>query len=135
MKTITTIEGLMSELESGNYNYYGLRGASEHDIEIGGRGYLDCSFNLVVDCNTRDCEYKKGVERLSGSSAIQVDSYIDEVENIKSYNEAKGYANNHHHTDIVYLLGDSDSEYGEDENEIILGHNGYGADVVAIVKL
>ena len=33
------------------------------------------------------------------------------------------------------LIRDKHFEWGEDENEVVLGHNGYGADVVAVVKL
>ena len=37
--------------------------------------------------------------------------------------------------DTVLLLGSSQMDYGEDDNEVILGDNGYGADVIAIVEI
>ena len=48
---------------------------------------------------------------------------------------ASGYAHNHHGTDIVLLIADKCSEAGADEGEIVLGSNGCGADVVAIVEI
>lgn len=134
MKKITTIAELREALENSNYNYYGLRGATEHDIEIvnSGRDYLDCSYDL--SCR-RDCDYDETAEQLNGTCAIEVDAFwMNDDALAERYNEAKGYANNHHCTDIVYLIADKNGESGEDENEIILG-NGYGADVIAIVEL
>lgn len=134
MKTITTVEELMNELENGGYNYYGLRGASEHDLEIldSGRDYLDCSLDLWDE---RDCDLKDDVDCLNGTSAIFVDDYMS-LDVLKDrYTTALGYATNHHGTQTVYLLGDKNGEYGDDEGEIVLGSNGCGADVLAIVNL
>lgn len=130
MKKITTVAELMDELTKSGY--FGLRGASEHDIEIADRGYLDCSLDLF---DRRDCDYDEDADLLSGTSAISVNDFMSEDELTARYNDALGYAQNHHGTNTVYLLSDDCKEYGEDENEVILGHNGYGADIVAIVEL
>lgn len=130
MKTITTIAELMEILN--NSKNYGLRGASEHDIEIADRGYLDCSLDIW---DARDCDYDEDADKLNGTSAIYVSNELGEVEVINRYNMAQGYAKNHHMTNVVYLISDSSFEWGIDDNEIVLGHNGYGADVEAIVEL
>lgn len=124
MKTITTISELMAELESGEYNYYGLRGATEHDVEVADRGYLDCSYDADDDVVVGD---------LNGTCGLNVHEYNSESELMERYNRAlKIYA---WKTKTVYLIADKNCEYGVDEDEVILGGNGYGADVVAIVKL
>lgn len=134
MKTITTVEELMNELENGGYNYYGLRGASEHDKEIldSGRDYLDCSLDLWGE---RDCDFEDDVDCLNGTSAISVNDYMSLDELKERYNKALGYATNHHGTQTVYLLADKNGDYGDDEHEVVLGSNGCGADVLAIVIL
>lgn len=132
MKKITTLNELMEVLEDAEYNYYGLRGASKHDLEIVDRGYLDCSQDL---CDRRDCDYDEDAADLNGTCAIAVSEYDSEKELKKCYEMAKGYATNHHGTGVVYLVAGRRSEYGEDECEIIINTNGYGADVLAIVEL
>lgn len=139
MKKITNISELMEELENG-HGIFGFRGASEYDVEhraeFEERGYLDCSFDLW---DSRDCEYIENTDRLNGTSAIFAaqggDNWLDEEDVKAAYDVALGYAHNHHFTDLVYLVKDDHSEYGEDEHEVVLGHNGYGADIVAIVEL
>lgn len=131
MKTITTIEELMNELENGS-GYWGVRGASEHDIEVSDRGYLDCSLDLF---DRRDCDYDEEAEMLNGTCAIGINSFMEEGTIEERYEQAMRYASNHHMTNVVYLLNDSNCEYGEDENEVILGSNGYGANIVAIVDI
>lgn len=130
MKKITSIDELMNELENGEYNYYGLRGASEHDLEVADRGYLDCSYDAFQTENRDDLENN---EMLNGTCAIDVSEYCSEKEIMRKYNLAKNYAKADR-TNTVYLLGDSNSEYGTDDEEVILGSNGYGADVIAIVE-
>lgn len=139
MREITTVAELMEEIENG-HGAYGFRGASEYDLEhraeFEERGYLDCSFDLW---DSRDCDYVEDTARLNGTSAIFAgiggDTWIDENKVKAAYDAALGYAHNHHFTDVVYLVKDKNFEYGEDESEVVLGHNGYGADIVAIVKL
>ena len=126
MKVITTMEELMEMIENAN-GYCGLRGASEHDIEIADRGYLDCS----IDNWDGSYDYENE-ELLPGTSAICVTEDMEENELSEHYNRAKEYAAI---TQVVYLISDSVSEYGFDEDEIVLGHNGYGADVLAEVRL
>lgn len=121
--TITNVEELMDILEFGQYNYYGLRGIHEEDLQYLDRGYLNPSH--VWD----DGEYTDEV--LSGTSALFVADTMTEAEIIKRYNICKSMYNFHNGT--VLLLGDNTSEYGDDYDEVLLGHNGYGADVVAIV--
>ena len=131
MKKITSVEELIEILENNSGNF-GLRGASEHDIEIADRGYLDCSLDTWGE---RDCPYDEDAEKLSGTSAIYVSNDLDTEEIVDRYQMAYGYAKNHHMTDTVYLISDSSYDWGIDENEIVLGHNGYGADVIAVIEL
>lgn len=126
MKTITTIEELMQVLEETSGNF-GLRGATEHDVEIADRGYLDCSFD------NWDGSYDyENEEKLSGTSAVCVTEYMSNSELQKRYNVAKSYAT---WTDVVYLVSDENCELGSDDGEVVLGHNGYGADIIALVNL
>ena len=119
MKKITSIEELKEEIESYDYNYYGLRKLTEHDMEVMERGYLDCSFDWIDGEQTE--------ETLKGTCAIAV----TEDCNLESrLNQMKFYSGN-----AIALIADNTSEYGNDENEIILGSNGYGADVIAIVEI
>lgn len=131
MKKITSVEELIEILENSSENF-GLRGASEHDIEIANRGYLDCSLDTWDE---RDCPYDEDADKLSGTSAIYVSSDLDAEELAKRYQTAYNYAKYHHCTEVVYLVSDSSYDWGDDDNEIVLGHNGYGADVVAVVEL
>lgn len=124
--TITTMSELMDILESGKYNYYGLRGATNHDVENINRGYLDCSYNWIDGEKTDD--------PLDGTCALSIGDFLTENEIIKRYNRCAMY-NASHGTNIVLLIADNSQTYGEDENEVILGSNGYGADVVAIVDI
>lgn len=124
MKKITTVEELMNELESVAYNYHGLRKATSHDIEIieSGRNYLDCSFDFVDGTKTNT--------RLGGTCAIEITEYMSENELQKRYEQLKKYDGK-----TILLLGDKNGTHGEDKDEIVLGSNGYGADVIAIVEL
>lgn len=131
MKNINSMEELREILDGLESRYYGLRGASEHDFECVERGYLDCSLDLWDE---RDCAYKEGVERLPGTSAIEVADCFDDDEIIRIFNMASWYATNHHGTGTVFLIADKYSEYGSDEDEVVLGHNGYGADIIATVS-
>lgn len=114
----------MDELESGNYNYYGLRNATEHDLELinSGRTYLDCSHNWVDNEDTE--------EKLEGSCAVYVSEYMSAKEITARYNQVL----NNYFGNTILLIADNTSEWGNDENEIILG-NGWGADVIGIVRL
>ena len=133
MKKITTIAELIAEIENGAYNYYGMRGASAHDLEVMERGYLDCSQD---NWDARDCEWHDDAEMLDGTSCIGIPETCPTAENVKrAYDEAAGYATNHHETGIVLLIADKSMEYGADDGEYVLGSNGCGADVVAIVEL
>lgn len=118
------IKQIMGELESGNYNYYGLRNATEHDLELinSGRTYLDCSHNWVDNEDTE--------EKLEGSCAVYVSEYMSAKEITARYNQVL----NNYFGNTILLIADNTSEWGNDENEIILG-NGWGADVIGIVRL
>lgn len=126
MKKITTIEELIEILESGEYNYYGLRCATNHDVENIERGYLDCSYNWI--------DGEKTDEQLNGTCALSVGDFLNEKEIMRRYNRLAMYTSQHG-TSTILLIADNNQEYGEDENEVILGSNGYGADVVAIVEI
>lgn len=130
MKTITTIEELMKTIkENGNC---GLRGASEHDLQLinDGYNYLDCSQDLY---NERDCDYDENASYLPGTSAISavivwdVDDEDDIANITERLSEAKGYAGYHHQTDVVLLITGDDERYGVDPNEVVLGYQ-YGDD-------
>lgn len=118
------IKQIMGELESGNYNYYGLRNATEHDLELinSGRTYLDCSHNWVDNEDTE--------EKLEGSCAVYVSEYMSAKEITARYNQVL----NNYFGNTILLIADNTSEWGNDENEIVLG-NGWGADVIGIVRL
>lgn len=123
MTKYTSISEIMLELESGNYSYYGFRNATEHDLKVMERGYLDCSYDWIDGEQTE--------EELSGSCAVAIGDYLSENEIAERYNQCrKSYSGN-----TILLVADNRSEYGNDENEIILGSNGCGADVIAIVEL
>ena len=127
MKTITTIAELMEILESGS-KYYGLRKATEHDEEIMERGYLDCSIDMFDD---EYADYSEDCELLGGTSAIGISDALDEDEIIDRYNALnKTYIGK-----TILLISDRHMDYGSDDNEVVLGSNGYGADVEAIVEL
>ena len=125
MKEITTLEQITEILESGSYNYYGLRKATEHDMDLinSGRNYLDCSYNWIDNTMTDT--------QLDGTCAVEINEYMSDNEISKRYSQTL----NTYDGDIILLIADKCGEYGEDENEIILGSNGYGADVVAIVNI
>jgi hypothetical protein len=118
------IKQIMDELESGNYNYYGLRNATEHDLELinSGRTYLDCSHNWVDNEDTE--------EKLEGSCAVYVSEYMSAKEITARYNQVL----NNYFGNTILLIADNTSEWGNDENEIVLG-NGWGADIIGIVRL
>lgn len=124
MREITSINELMEELESGNYNYYGLRGAHDSDLEKLDRGYLDRSYWWERDTPTD--------ELLDGTCALGVSDSLTEEQVEERYTTARDiYAE----SGVVLLIADSRQEYGADADEVILGSNGYGADVVAVVRL
>ena len=127
MRTITTIEEIVEIIESVTYNYCGLRNATEHDLELiaGGRDYLDCSYDwdFENDCMSDD--------KLNGSCAIEINEYMDTNVLLKRYQQSyETYSGN-----TILLIADKCGEYGNDENEIIIGSNGCGANVLAIVNL
>lgn len=124
MREITSINELMAELKSGNYNYYGLRGAHDSDLDKLDRGYLDRSYWWDRDTPTD--------EQLNGTCALDVHDALTAQQIMDRYTTAHDiYAE----SGVVLLIADSRQEYGADADEVILGSNGYGADVVAIVRL
>lgn len=123
MREITTIEEIV-EIMDNDSREFGFRNANDHDVELLERGYLDCSFDWS------DGEMSE--EKLNGTCAVGISIYLSEDEIMKRYNQTvKGYGKNN----LILLVADNHCEYGNDENEVILGHDGYGADIVAIVKL
>ena len=123
--TITSIDELLDILESGKYNYYGLRGAHPEDMQYLDRGYLEPSYVWEDNSSTEDV--------LPGTSAVGISDSLSEAEIMNRYNMCKTVYN--FGADTVLLLGSSQMDYGEDDNEVILGDNGYGADVIAIVEI
>lgn len=125
MKEYNSVEELMNELAESNYNYYGLRNATEHDLEVieTGRTYLDASHDWIDGDDTG--------EELNGSCAIYVDGEMSAETIENRYNQCL----NDYCGETIILIADSRSEWGNDENEIILGSNGCGADVIGYVRL
>lgn len=125
MRKITSISELMAELESCNYNYYGLRGAYQSDMDaVNANGYLNASY-VWEDGEQTD-------ERLNGTCALGVNDCMSERAIMERYERALAM---YSEIGTVLLIADKNQEYGNDEDEVILGSNGYGADVVAIVRL
>lgn len=125
MKKITTIEELIAEIESGSYSYYGLRGASRQDLaNAESRGYLDPSHEWID--NVRSDELLNGTCALGIDECMSVRTIMDRYERA-----AKMYSK----IGTVLLIADKAQEYGNDEDEVILGSDGFGADVVALVEL
>ena len=126
MKKITNIEEVMNEIEKSGY--FGFRSATEHDMEVinQGRDYLDCSHDWIAGEGTMTEDF------LPGSCAIEINEYMSADEIKERYDQTSEYPME---SGVILLVGDSCGEYGNDENEIILGHNGCGADVIAIVEL
>lgn len=121
---VADIAEVANILEKSEYNYYGFRNATNRDLKAvnSGRGYLDPSYEWV------DNEITDTL--LGGTSAIFISSDMSEDELYRRYMQClNGYKG-----DTVLLIADSDSEWGEDDNEIILGHSGYGADFICFVE-
>lgn len=129
MKSINNVEQVIKEIENSVYNCYAIRNATDHDLEIikkGNREYLDASYDAFDD-GTQNNTPKK----LNGTCGIYIDEDMTTKEIIKRYNQCiENYCGS-----TILLIADDDSEWGNDENEIILGSNGYGAYVLAIVEL
>lgn len=128
MKKITTIEELMEILESCEYNYYGLRGATPENIEQMDRGYLDCSF---------DFDHENGVpsdEYIDGTCALEINDRLPEKTIMMMYRNAINMYCAAHGTDTVLLIAGDRSDWGEDDDEIIIRKGCRGADVIAIVE-
>lgn len=145
MKKITSIEELQATiaetLENAEHSVYmGLRGATKHDLDLmaSGENILDVSCDDWDDRD--DCEYTE--DKLDGSSAIKIadymlDEYYEDDQMLKSYNAAKYYADNYNETEVVLLVSGESLNFGDDDNEVILSHSGYGdgANVIAIVDI
>ena len=75
---INSLDDIMSKL-NGN-GYFAFRGASEHDIEVANRGYLDRSLDLW---DSRGISYDEETELLNGTSGISINSYKVNPEAVK----------------------------------------------------
>lgn len=127
MMTITSIREMMSIIEEGKYNYYGIRGASESDMGNLDRGYLDCSYDWNDNESTG--------EQLGGTCALEINEYTSEEKAEKIYKRALNMYAKCNGTNVVLLIADNGQEYGNDDGEVILGSNGFGADVIAIINI
>lgn len=123
IKEFLSLDDVMNELEKHNYKYYGFRNATEHDLELinSGQTYLEPSHEWV---DNKDTE-----ENLNGSCAI----YISDEMSFDNIRKRYKKCLNSYFGDTILLIADNNSEWGEGENEIILGSNGYGADVLGFV--
>ena len=80
----------------------------------------------------KDYIYYVPVTKVSNDNREKIEIIINELSSYNTYTTSlKSYLN----ADTVLLLGSSQMDYGEDDNEVILGDNGYGADVIAIVEI
>lgn len=123
IRHISTIDELTEILESGEYAYYGLRGATKHDINSARlNGYLGKSHNWIDGTRTD--------EVLDGTCAIYVGDFLSEAEIVHRYNLTKKYL---YSTSTILLIAGDEADYGEDEHEVIISDDGYGADVIAVV--
>ena len=125
--TITTLDELIDVLEEAKYNYYGLRAAYPNDIKNIDRGYLDQSRNWI------DGSYTD--EKIPGTCAISVGDYLSDSEILKRYNRVRRMYLPATGTNTILLIADNYMEYGEDEDEIIIGSYNAGADIVAIIDI
>lgn len=123
MKKIESVQEVIEIIESGKYNYYGFRKATDHDRDVMDRGYLDCSYDWIDGDQTED--------QLSGSCAVGINDYMNEEQIIERFNQCR----NHYSGSVMLLIADNRCEYGNDDNEVILGSNGCGADVLGIVEI
>lgn len=126
MMRINTINDLTEILDNGNYSRYGLRGASESDMDNLDRGYLDCSYVWENNESTG--------EQLNGTCALGISEYDSEETLIAMYKRALSMYAKHNGTNTVLLVADNTYDYGNDDGEVILG-NGFGADVIGIVEI
>lgn len=119
----------MMEQETSNY---GFRGASKHDLELVESGeYLDASLDTWEE---RDCPYDENADRLNGTSAISINEWMDIDELKNRFDYTMGYASNHHGTNVVLFVSGDNSEYGDDDREIVLKDDfEQGAKIIAQV--
>lgn len=127
LQHISTIDELMTILESGEYRYYGLRGATPENMQQIHRGYLDKSFDFDHELGVPSDEY------LDGTCALGISEWLPENTIRQRFNNAKRLYCAAHGTDTVLLIAGDSSEYGEDVDEIIIRNGVRGADVIAIV--
>lgn len=114
---------ILEELKKEKFNYYGLRMASQSDLDNLERGYLDRSYDWYDGESTG--------EQLEGTCAIEVNQDMDNKQIEEIIERLQMYATE---TSVILLVADSRSEYGNDDGEIILGHDGFGADIVAVIE-
>ena len=140
MMTITTIAELEQYIESGKERAYALRGATPRDLTASEGDYLSLSLDTVYDDNgnvNRDCDYSATAATLDGTSGIAVTSLMCQPELRKMYDAARGYADLHHETGVVYLIAGNNYEYGDDPNEVVISNKDWcdlhGAKLVAKV--
>ena len=103
------------EQETGNY---GFRGASKKDLELANSGeYLNASLDTWDSGNQT---YNEDAEQLNGTSAVSVNEYMDADELRNRFDSAMNDYAAGHGTNVVLLVSGENSEYGDDEHEVIL---------------
>lgn len=107
------IENIRQALET--YNYVGIRGLSglnaTKKYRVG--QILAQSYD---DWDGRGVEYKANTPKLHGTSAIAVNSQMDDDEILEAIEEAKKYSDN---SKIALIAGDYATD-GADSNEIVI---------------
>lgn len=105
----------MMEQETTNY---GFRGASKHDLELAEKsGYLGASLDTWDSGNQT---YHEEADELCGTSAVAINEYMDVEELRNRFEMAMNDYAAGHGTNVVYLVSGENSEYGDDEHEVIL---------------
>lgn len=124
--TIHSFDELIEILESGEYNYYGLRGLTRHNISQINRGYLDQSFDWDTENDVRSDDY------LDGTSAIVVSDTMTEKQIKNAISLVKKLYN---FNGVIALIAGDSGDYGDDEDEVIISCDGRGADIIALIDI
>ncbi|MFA5307450.1 MAG: hypothetical protein WC365_08435 [Candidatus Babeliales bacterium] len=118
----------LTEILDGK-GYFGLRGLSGvygkteyQDGEI-----LECS---IDDWDSRGVEYNPELDRLSGTSAIGVNEYMNDSEIMKMYQKALNYSDC---GKVILINGDVETA-GCDEHETIISYKGDGAKFLGCIE-
>jgi hypothetical protein len=99
------------------YNYIGIRGLNGINANKKYRNnqILKKSFDLW---DARDCEYINNIKLLGGTSAIEINSCMDDNEILEAIDKAMNYSD----CNKLCLIAGKYSQYGYDNNEIVISN-------------